>query len=179
MTDSGAGADPDDAPSDHLHDYLLDRLAACGLPARYYAWVDALAPHSRGLSSLAGEDYTLTGEDMKAAWEAAGLKATGSGKSRTGTLVHGDLRFTSTLLSPRGSNIMTLTVNLARGGDLVGSDFAVLAAQLLTRGDQQLPDPPYPRASAMSAGDVHWYAARVAELLRDLAAACDAAPPPA
>lgn len=161
-----------------LDDYLLDRLADCGLPDRYYAWVDALAPHSRGLPPDAGDDYTLTGEDMAAGWAAAGLRVTGSGKARTGSLDHGELVLSSTLRSPRGSSFLSVTVNLGRGRQLAGSELAVLAAELRRRAGLPLLDPPYPRPSALAAGDVAWYAARVGELLRDLARACEEILPP-
>lgn len=161
-----------------LDDYLLDRLADCGLPARYYAWVDALAAETRGLPLDIGDDYTLTGEDMAAGWAAAGLRVTGSRKSRTGTLHHGDVVLSSMLLSPRGSNFLSVTVNLKRGPQLAGSELAVLSARLRSRVGEPPLDPPYPRPSALAAGDVIWYAARIGELLRDVAGACDRVPPP-
>lgn len=163
---------------DPLTRYLLDRLAECGMPDRFYGWVTTLDRDGRGLPPDAAEHYTLTGEDVKAAWEAAGLKATGSGKARKGTLVHPRWRLSSSLHSMRGSNFLEVTMNLQVGKELGGSLIHSLAADLMKRSGRALPDPPFPRPWAYAVTDVQWYAERVAELLRDVALACDVAGPP-
>jgi hypothetical protein len=164
---------------DHpLSVYLIDRLAECGMPDRFYGWVAALDRDERLLPPDFAEHYTLTGEDVKTAWEAAGLKATGSGKGRKGTLVHPRWKLSSSLNSMRGSNFLEVTVNLQVGKELGGSLIHSLAAELLRRAGRPLPDPPYPRPWAYAYSDVQWYTERVAELLRDVALACDVAGPP-
>lgn len=163
---------------DPLTRYLVDRLAECGMPDRFYDWVTTLDRDERGLPPDAAEHYTLSGEDMKAAWEAAGLEATGSGKARKGTLVHPRWKLSSTLHSARGNSDLTVTINIQVGKELAGSLIHSLAADLMERAGRPLPVPPYPRPHAYAVTDVQWYAERVAELLRDVALACDVAGPP-
>lgn len=156
--------------------YLLDRLGEVRLHELYYEWLLELSGRQAQYLDH-GDGYSLTGEDLRAAWEAQGFEVSGRGKTVTASITENGIRVSSTRLGLRKSDQLELTINLEIGTEHAGSALQALAADVRQHRGLPLMSPPYPRPNAHRADDVTSYVAQVAAFIRTLVSAIAEVPP--